>query len=193
MKLLKIITFLFTLVVLLNACGPLNPINDFFGIQMNPTDEANFVIVKYTDVDGISYKNSINMNPNINAWAEITSDEITVKVVNNSNVEIPLNYTADQFIIITDEKEYVLGKGERAEYFKKGAISPKASEIFNIELPLDHNNIARSGSGNVSTRTVLRNYSNTESKLNVSLDDIEYFIVKLGKISIVLKKVPTNN
>ena len=190
MKFIEKLTFLFILITLLNSCSPLNPVNDFFGIHMNPTDEANFEIVKYNDVDGISYKNSINMDPNINAWAEISENEITVKVVNNSNVEIPLNYIADQFIIITDEKEYILGKGERAEYFKKGMISPKASEIFKLELPLDHNNIARSGSGNVSTRTVLRNYSNTEGKLNVGFDDIKYFIVKLGKISILLKQVP---
>lgn len=194
MKLLKKITFLFTLVVLLNACGPLNPINDFFGIQMNPTDEANFLIVKYTDVDGISYKNSVNMNPNINAWAEITANEITVKIVNNSEMEIPLNYTADQFIVITDEKEYILGKGERAEYFKKGMISPMASEIFNLELPTDFSNIAHSG-GNYSdqrltTKNVIRNFSKTEGKINIVLEDISYFIVKLGKISIVLKQVP---
>lgn len=194
MKFIEKLTFLFILITLFNSCGPLNPINDFFGIQMNPTDEANFVIVKYNDVDGISYKNSINMDPNINAWAEITSNEITVKVVNNSDVEIPLNYTSDQFIIITDEKEYVLGKGERAEYFKKGMISPEASEIFNLELPIDFSNIAQIGGtyvdGPKTTREVLRNYSKSEGKLNIGIDDIQYFIVKLGKFSILLKQVP---
>ncbi len=152
-------------IIAITSCSPLNPINDFFGIQMNPTDEVNFIIVKYNDIDGITYKNSISMNPKINAWAEFTANDITLKIINNSEQTIPLNYTADQFILITDEKEYILGKGEREEYFKKGKISPKASEIFNLELPLEYGSISQSGRGYVSetevTRDVLRNYSKT--------------------------------
>jgi hypothetical protein len=55
---------------------------------------------------------------------------------------------------------------------------------------MEHDNIARSGSGNVSTRSVLRNYNKTEGNLNVFKDRIIYFIAKFGGISIVLKRVP---
>lgn len=179
------------------SCGPLNPVNDFFGIQMNPSDEANFVIINYTDIDGISYKNSINMNPKINAWAEFSSNEITLKVSNNSSNDIPLNYTSDQFILITDNGQFMLSKGERAEYFKKGMISSNASEVFQLELPLDHSNISKiSGTYVDQTKTakeVLRNYSKTEGRLNILKDNVKYFVVKFGEIAIVLKRVPESN
>lgn len=190
----RTILYSFLPLMFLSACGPLNPINDFFGIQMNPDEEANFIIVDYSDIDGITYNNSINMNPKINAWAEFGGNEITLKVVNNSGEPISLNYTADQFILVTPEKEYFLGKGERENYFKKGVFADNSSENFILEYPTSINNISKSG-GNYAdqrllTKDVLRNYSKTEGRLAVVKDDITYFIVKLGNISIVLKKVP---
>lgn len=186
--------YYFLLLLLLSGCGPLNPINDFFGIQMNPDEEAKFIIVNYSDVDGITYNNSITMNPKVNAWAEFGNNEIILKVVNESDKPIPLNYTADQFILITPNQEYFLGKGEREEYFKKGMILNNSSENFIFEYPTLHDNIAKSG-GNYSdqrlvTKDVIRNYSKTEGRLGVVIDDIKYFIVKFGDVSIVLKKVP---
>jgi hypothetical protein len=183
-------TILILFVFLIISCGPLNPVNDFFGIQMNPDEETNFQIVSYSDVDGISYKNSMTMNPQINAWAEISAKEIVLKIVNNSENEIPLNYTADQFILITGDGEYYLGKGGRADYFSKGAIAPKSSQMFDLDLPLEYDNISRSGSGSVNARSVIRNYSKEEGNISLQKDDIKYFIVKFGKVSIVLKRVP---
>ncbi len=191
---LKNILYSFLSLIFLSACGPLNPINDFFGIQMNPDEEANFMIVDYSDIDGITYNNSITMNPKINAWAEFGSNEITLKVVNESGNPISLNYTADQFILVTAEKEYFLGKGERENYFKKGMIANNSSENFILEYPTSIDNISKSG-GNYAdqrlvTKDVIRNYSKTEGRLAVVKDDIIYFIVKLGNVSIVLKNVP---
>lgn len=186
--------YYFLLLLFLSGCGPLNPINDFFGIQMNPDEEAKFIIVNYSDIDGITYNNSITMNPKINAWAEFGNNEIILKVVNESDKPIPLNYTADQFILITPNQEYFLGKGEREEYFKKGMISNNSSENFIFEYPTSNDNISKAG-GNYSdqrlvTKDVIRKFSKTEGRLGVVSDDIKYFIVKIGDISIVLKKVP---
>lgn len=195
--LLRKIVYLGFISFIINSCGPLNPVNDFFGIQMNPSDEANFIIVDYTDIDGITYKSSINMNPKINAWAEFSANEITLKVTNNSASDIPLNYTADQFILITKDDQYMLGKGERAEYFKKGMISPNASATFILELPLEHSSLSKESGTYMdqtkTTRDVMRNFSKTEGWLNVVKDKVKYFIVKFGDIAIVLKRVPEPN
>ena len=178
------------------SCGPLNPVNDFFGIQMNPDEETNFIIVNYSDIDGATYRNSISMNPKINAWAEFSVSDITVKVVNNSSESIPLSYTSDQFILVTNEQEYYLSKGGRSEYFKKGMISPNSDEIFIFEYPNTKDNIAKSGANysdqRLVTKDVLRNYSKNEGHQNVFKENIKYFIIKLGEVSIVLKKVPEN-
>lgn len=193
-NLFETILFLCLVNILILACGPLNPINDFFGIQMNPDEEANFVIVDYSDIDGITYKNGVTMNPKINAWAEFGTNEITLKVVNKSDNPIPLNFTADQFILITHEKEYFLAKGDRDEYFRKGMIAVNSNQNFIFEYPSSSDNIAKAG-GNYSdqrmvTKDVIRNYSKTEGRLALIIDDIKYFIVKIGDVSIVLKRVP---
>ena len=183
-------TFLF-----LTACGPLNPVNDFFGIRMNIDEEANFKIVSYNDIDGVKYQNSINMDPKINAWAEISANEVTIKVVNNSSEDLPINYTTDQFVIITNEQEYILGKGERENYVSQISISPNSSKTFVLELPVDYTKIAHSptqSSETSLTREVMRDYSKSGSKLNVNTDNIKYIVVKIGSASILLKKVPNN-
>ncbi len=175
------------------SCSPLNPVNDFFGIHMNLDEESSFQIVSYNDVDGITYKNSINMNPKINAWAEISTKEITVKIVNNSNVNLPLSYTTDQFILITNENEYVLGKGEREDYISKNSISANSSQTFYLELPIDYSNISLSPSQkNLTelTREVIRDYSKSGSSLNISKENVVFVVVKIGSTSILLKKVP---
>ncbi|MCB0744288.1 MAG: hypothetical protein KDC67_10320 [Ignavibacteriae bacterium] len=179
----------------LTACGPLNPVNDFFGIRMNIDEEANFKIVSYNDVDGVKYQNSINMDPKINAWAEISANEVTIKVVNNSDADLPINYTTDQFIIITNEQEYILGKGERENYVSQISISPNSSKTFVLELPVDYTKISQSPSQSSETsltREVMRDYSKSGTKLNVNTDNIKYIVVKIGSASILLKKVPNN-
>jgi hypothetical protein len=181
--------------LLISACSPLNPVNDFFGIRMNVDEEKNFKIVSYNDIDGITYQNSVNMDPKINAWAEISPNEVTIKVVNNSDVPIPLNYTSDQFILITNEKEYDLLKGEREEYLKKISIEPNASQTFILELPIDYSSVAQnptSESAELLNRRVIRDFTKTGKKLNVTKDNIKFVVVKLGDISILLKPVPEN-
>lgn len=196
MKFVKITISLFCLsIVLLTFCSPLNPVNDFFGIRMNVDEEANFKIVSYNDADGVSYQNSVNMDPSINAWAEITSNEITVKIVNNSLQELPLSYTTDQFILITNEDEYILGKGEKEEYIKKNSLPPNSSQTFLLELPVDYSAIAKIPSmGNQSniTKEIIRDYSKSNTNLNFVKDNIKFIVIKIGTISIVLKRVPEN-
>ena len=78
-KLTIYFTFSLLSISLFISCVPLNPVNDFFGIHMNIGEEEDFQIISYNEVDGIKYQNSINMDPKINAWAEISNDEATIK------------------------------------------------------------------------------------------------------------------
>ncbi|MBK7106455.1 MAG: hypothetical protein IPH62_14335 [Ignavibacteriae bacterium] len=192
----KIFYSLILLTNFFSGCGSLNPINDFFGIHMNIDEEQNFKIVKYNEIDGISYQNSISMDPKINAWSEITSNEIVLKIINNSNQEIPLNYTVDQFILITNEKEYNLGKGERADYISKSIIPVNSSQTFILELPINYTNISQNLSNKSETeltKEILRDYSKTGNKLNVDKENIKYIIARIGSSTILLKKVPQDN
>lgn len=194
MKKKTTLILIYTLIQLI-SCAPLNPINDFFGIQMNPTDEEYFQIVSYSDTEGIAYKNSITMNNKINAWAEFEPNQIVIKIVNNSDKVIPLSYTTDQFILIAGDREFYLGKGERAEYFKKGNLSPNSTVIFNLDYPNDYSSLSTQYSGYSDQRKVareiIRNYSKTDGRIVVPKEEVDYLIVKLGRVSIVLKKINT--
>ncbi|MCB9207554.1 MAG: hypothetical protein H6611_09665 [Ignavibacteriales bacterium] len=182
----KYFTFSLLTISFFISCVPLNPVNDFFGIHMNIGEEEDFQIVSYNEVDGIEYQNSINMDPKINAWAEISNDEVIIKIVNNSTRDLQLSYTTDQFILITNEKEYYLGKGDRENYFKNNLIGANSTQTLNLELPIDYSNIAYQS----SIRRLLRDYKKTDNKFNVDKENIVFIVVKIGSTTILLKRVP---
>ncbi len=176
-------------------CSSTNPINDFFGIQMNLPEENHFKIISYNEFDGVKYQSTAKMEPAVNAWAEVSVDDIRIKVVNTSPRKIPLNYNLDQFVIITDEKEYILEKGSRIEYFSKASIEPNSEVEFILKLPNDYISDATNRfefkSGSKLTYDMLRDFSKFGNAVDVNKENIKYIVIKLSDRTLVLKKVPS--
>jgi len=184
----KFLLFGLVIILLFTSCGASNPVNDFFGIKMHPLDEESFKIVGYSVKDGISYKNSIMMDPNLSAWAEITVNDVKLIVQNKTNKDIPLNFNVDEYIIITNEKEYILEKGDRIKYDSKRKIKSNSSFEITLGLPVDY---WKTSGGSVSTSYMLKEYSKVGTNLNVVKKNIKYILIKFGhSATIVLKAVP---
>ena len=75
MKYIKLLLILF---LLFYSCGSLDPVNDYFGIKMNPEEEESFRIVSYNEEKGIKYQSSMSMDSDVNAWAEIGVEDFVV-------------------------------------------------------------------------------------------------------------------
>lgn len=190
--LLKNLIILISLVLV--SCASTNPINDFFGIQMNPEEEQNFQIVKYNETDGVTYQSSRDMDPSISAWAEIGVEDVRIKIVNTSKQSIPMNYNVDQFIIITNEKQYVLEKGKRDKYFSHTSIEPNSDVELFLKLPNDYvtnfNQQFEVSNGTELTKRVIQDYSKLGNQENVNKENIRYILIKLGRRVLLLKRVP---
>ncbi len=190
---MKIYPFLF--ISLLVSCSAANPIDDFFGIKMYPLDENYFKIVSYSPEKGVSYTSNSRMDNRISAWAKVGVNTIKIKIVNNSENEIPLNYNLDEYVLVTDEDSYYLGKGDRQKYFERSRIKPKSSFEISLELPSEYWKTA-GGFGSYSNQTkltkdILKSYSKVGTKLNVNKDNIKYILIKFGhNTTILLKSVP---
>jgi len=176
------------------SCASTNPINDFFGIQMNPDEEQNFKIVKYSEKNGVTYQSSRDMDASISAWAEIGAEDVRIKIVNNSKQSIPMNYNLDQYIIITNAKQYVLEKGKREKYFSHTSIEPNSDVELILKLPNDYvtnfNQQFEVSDGTELTKRVIQDYSKVGNQENVNKDNIRYILIKLNKRVLLLKKVP---
>ncbi len=190
--------FFFSITLLIfTSCVPSNPVNDFFGIEMHPLDEQGFEIVNYTIEEGINYKSSIMMNPNLFAWAEISLNEVKIIIQNKTEKAIPLNYNIDEYVIVTDEKSYYLSKGERSKYTSKRKIKPNST--FEIGLLMPENYLQTIAATNNYTdqskmfKNFIRDYSKAGTKLNIVKENIKYILIKFGhSATIVLKAVPEN-
>lgn len=124
---------------LLTGCSSSNAINDFFGIEMPPSEVDYFRIVGYTETSGISYQSTKNMNPDLFAWAGIENTNVRIKITNNSNEPIAVNYNEDQYLMREkDGKEFILDKGNLLEYQNRDPISPNSSIELILELPKDY-------------------------------------------------------
>ena len=64
---------------LLTGCSSSSAINDFFGIEMPPSEVDYFRIVGYTETSGISYQSTKNMNPDLFAWAGLKTQMSELK------------------------------------------------------------------------------------------------------------------
>jgi len=195
-NILRLFFFSITLLIF-NSCVPSNPVNDFFGIEMHPLDEKSFEIVNYTVDDGINYKSSIMMNPNLFAWAEVGLNDVKVIIQNKTDKAIPLNYNIDEYVIVTDEQSYYLSKGERAKYSSKRKIKPNSK--FEIALVMPENYLQTIAATNNYTdqtkmfKNFIRDYSKAGAKLNIVKENIKYILIKFGhSATIVLKAVPEN-
>ena len=127
--------------ILLFGCTSSSAINDFFGIEMPPSEENYFKIVGYTETSGISYQSTPHMNPNLYAWAGLEIENVRVIITNGTNEPVELNYNEDQFLLIEKEgDEYILDKGSMLEYDNKTPIPSNGSVELVFELPKDYVN-----------------------------------------------------
>lgn len=127
------------MLVSLIGCSSSSVINDFFGIEMPPSEVDYFRIVGYTEASGISYQSTKNMNPDLFAWAGIESKNVRIQITNNSDEPVEINHNKDQYLLIEkDGNEFVLNKGDLLEYQNLDPISPNTSIEIVLELPKDY-------------------------------------------------------
>lgn len=187
---MRIISIQVILNILFFGCTSFEPVNDFFGIQMNPLEEASFKIISYDNNEGVKYTSSPNMDFNINAWAEIGVQDITFKILNKSSRDIPLSYFNDNFIVITDEKEYHLDKGNRRDYFFGDKISPDSEVEITLKLPSDfEQDFVKRGDAKLN-KDIMGDFSKNWSLQSIVKENIKYIIIKLSDVVILLKNVP---
>ncbi len=137
-KLFRITLALIPLLFLTN-CSSSSAINDFFGIKMNPAEVNYFRIVAYTESSGISYQSTANMDPNVFAWANIEGGVLRLKLINNSQNPIKLNYDSDQYIIVSNNnKEITCLNGNIISYNNYSPIQPNNSVELLLELPQNY-------------------------------------------------------
>ena len=187
----KCTTVLFVLSLnLLSACGSLNPINDYFGIQMNPSEEDSFRIISYSPYEGIKYLSSPSMDANIIAWAEIGVEDITLNIINNSKREINLDFFSDQYFIITDQKEYKLSKSSVANYFPESVIFPDNSIEVILEIPADYSQDFEKRKGAILNKDIMGDFSKNWSLSDIIKGNIKFILLRIDDITLVLKEVP---
>lgn len=125
--------------ILSTGCSSSSAINDFFGIEMPPSEVDYFRIVGYTETSGISYQSTRNMNPDLFAWAGIENRNVRIQITNNSDEPVEINYNKDQYLLIEKNgNEFVLNKGDLLEYQNLDPISPNSSIEIVLELPKDY-------------------------------------------------------
>lgn len=125
--------------VFLTQCASNSAINDFFGIKMNQADIDYFRIVAYTESSGISYQSTSTMDPNVFAWANIEGGILRIKLINNSQSPILLNYDSDQYIIVSqDNNEIICLNGNLITYNNYSPILPNNSVELLLELPQNY-------------------------------------------------------
>jgi len=189
-NLISLLAVLGFLIINIVSCSSGNAVNDFFGIQMDPMDEADFIIISYSDINGVTYKNSSNMNPKFNAWAEIGVEEITFKIINNSDQPLILDYFSDTFVIITDEDDFIVDKGDQIDYFKVDKIEPKSSSEISLNIPSDFASDFLKREGAILNKDIMGDFSKNWSQNSILKENIKYILIKFSDVVFLLKKVP---
>ena len=172
---------------LFNGCSSSSAINDFFGIEMPPSEAEYFRIVGYTEFSGISYQNTRNMNPNLYAWAEIEGTFVRLKITNSSEESLEINYVEDQFLLVEKEgDEFILSKGDMLEYNSHNPIVPRGSMEILLELPKDYVDALYSDRNNDFTNDMTRE----QNMVFYDKERIRNLQIKLGYTrTIILKPV----
>ncbi len=179
-------------VLSLSACSS-TPLNDFFGIGMNPDAANRFRIVSYSDEEGAKYASTFEMNPLVFAYAEITPDYLLLKVVNRSQKPIATNYNEDNFYVVaSDSTKYVLLKGKRDDFPDKTVIGPGETMQFKLIFPNDFvKTEGMNGSPFHNSFGKFEVWKGEGNLLNFTKDKISEIVVSLGKTTtIVLKPIP---
>ena len=185
---LSIVLLLFYLI----SCSPPPPINDYFGIKMNPDDAKKFKIISYSEKDGASYHGNLTMDENIYAYAELTGKMFIIKVVNDSEKPVTTNFNTDHFTFLTaDNKEFVLKKGRVTDYHSKSQIEPKSSMEYALQLPSNFWSSVGMRDANTMDADYQNEFWTGLNQLRLLKKDIKLLTLKLGsETTLILKPVP---
>ena len=93
-------------------------------------------------------------------------------------------------MIITDENQYKLNKGPRADYFFGDKISPGSSAEISLKIPSEFSQDFIKREGAILNKDIMGDFSKNWSQSAVFKENIKYIIIRLSAIEIVLKKVP---
>lgn len=185
-KLFLIVSFI-TSSFLVQSCSSSSAINDFFGIEMPPSEVNYFKIVGYTESSGISYQSTRNMNPNLYAWAELEATWLRIKITNNSDEPVKISYNDDQFILVDGEgKEFSLNKGNILDYSNNDPLMPQGSMELVLELPKDYVNSLYVG----RNADFINDMTREQNTVTYEKEKIKNLQIKLGYTkTIILKPV----
>jgi len=173
------------------SCATTQLINDFFGISMDESQFDDFVINSYSLEKGVSYESTADMNPLVYAWAEIEANKIRIKVVNDTNDPIAINYNFDRFTLVNArDEEFILNKGQSYDYPKQTKIAPSGFFEFVMNLPSDF----WSTVGMTDHQSVTANYTKEfwtgNNKISVLRENIKFIRISLaGTVTLILKPV----
>lgn len=187
----KNIILLFSFILLATSCSSLNPVNDFFGIEMPEEEHQNFKIRAYTEETGISYYSNNKMNPDFYAWAEVESNNLRIMIYNATNETIKMSRNEDFFHLkLTDGKEVVLAPNPIKLHRYPVQINPgKSVEIF-LQLPQTlWKDVEKIIPGNTDQEN-LRQFDEKATS-NFNTDSVSFVKVELmaGR-TIYLKRIP---
>ena len=174
------------------SCAAPHAMNDFFGVKMNPEDEAKFKITSYSQNYGASYTGSQTMDSKFYAYGEMDRNDLVIKVTNETKQPIEINYQTDQFYIYTPgDKEFVLRKPQVDKYPSASAIKPGKSVQFKLMLPSDFWRSVGMTAPNSEDAKLVEDFWKGLDQQNFSREKIKKIKILLaGKTLIVMKPLP---
>ena len=123
---------------MLTNCAAPPALNDFFGVKMEPKDEAKFKISSYSQQYGATYTGTPTMEPKLYAYAEFEDKDLIIRITNETQEPIDFNYQTDQFLTYTkDDKEFLLKKPQIDQYPSESTLKPGKSITLKLMLPSD--------------------------------------------------------
>jgi hypothetical protein len=132
------------------------------------------------------------MNTQLYAWAEVEPQIIKIKIVNLTNLNVPINYNVDQFTVFTtDDKEYILIKGDRITYPSEEYIAPHQSVEYSLEIPMIFWQTVGLTNPNATDANYVLDFWKGENSLQIVKEKIRMIKVSLGgKTTLIMKPVP---
>jgi len=185
--------FIISLTILwLIGCAAPHAMNDFFGVKMNPEDEAKFKITSYSQNYGASFTGSPTMDQKFYAYGETIKNDLVIKITNETQQPVEINYQTDQFYIYTpDGKEFVLRKPQIDKYPSVSAIEPGQSVQFKLMLPTDYWRSVGMTTPNTEDAKLVEDFWKGLDQQNFSREKIKKIKILLaGKTLIVMKPLP---
>ncbi|NOZ61785.1 MAG: hypothetical protein GXO74_08885 [Calditrichaeota bacterium] len=174
------------------SCAAPPAMNDFFGVKMAPKDEAKFKITSYSQNYGASYTGTSTMEPKFYAYGEMIKNDLIIKITNETEQPVEINYQTDQFYIYTpDGKEFVLRKPQIDKYPSASKIKPGKAVQFKLMLPSDFWRSVGMTAPNTEDAKLVENFWKGLDQQNFSHEKIKKIKILLaGKTLIVMKPLP---